>query len=522
MNIRPVYYKGHLITPFDNRVIVMVPTAKVVKDKDTNKGLCIMPHGDDETKVLKNLGYDVRPPVHMAYSFPAPPGQEAFEAQKVTTALITTSDRSFVLNGLGTGKTRAALFAHDYLSKQNKAPALIVSPLSTIKQTWGREVFDVFPHMKVAYLHGSKDKRLKELNSGADVFVINHDGVKVILNELVEFVKNTTLLVLDELSVYKNSSTALWKATNQLVKAAPRVVGMTATPMPRDALDAYGQIKLLTPLALRGMSKGRFREEMMRQITQYKWINKQDALEKVHKMMQPSVRFTRDECYDIPACQYIDLQAEASAEVTKFTKQMIEAGASMEFGVTAASVADVANKCLQAALGVVYGEDRAEIALDVTDRLEKLLQVVDSSEAKVLVFTPYKSSLRMLKEYLSKYYTVASISGDVGVSERETIFTNFRNSKDPHVLVAHPRTMSHGLTLTQASTVVWYGPPTSLEVYEQANGRITRAGQTRKQLVVNMYSTKREQRIFEVLRKRGDVQKLLLEMFENQEIESLK
>ncbi|MEF4262398.1 helicase-related protein, partial [Escherichia coli] len=87
----------------------------------------------------------------------------------------------------------------------------------------------------------------------------------------------------------------------------------------------------------------------------------------------------------------------------------------------------------------------------------------------------------------------------------------------PHVLVAHPECMSHGLTLTEASTIVWWGPPSSLETYEQANGRITRAGQRHSQLIVNMMGTRLEARVFKLLESRANVQRALLEMFERQD-----
>jgi len=151
--------------------------------------------------------------------------------------------------------------------------------------------------------------------------------------------------------------------------------------------------------------------------------------------------------------------------------------------------------------------------------LELLDQAVEQSASKVIVFTPYKHTLRLLKDHLSKRYKVGVISGDVATGERERIFTTFR-SGDMQIIVAHPETMSHGLTLTEASTIVWWGPPVSLEVYDQANGRITRSGQKHKQLIIQLTSTTLERRIFRLLDQLANVQQSLLDMYESQKNES--
>lgn len=521
MSIKAIPYRNHLIIPADNRVAVLAPHAKLFDHE--GKQMMLLPHKVDETQVLRNLGYEVRPPVMMNYDWPCPVGNEVYEAQKVTTALITTHKRSYVLNGLGTGKTRSALYAFDFLKKTEPSfgSCLITAPLSTIRQTWAREIEMVFPHLTYRVLHGSKAKRLALLDDPADLYIINHDGVEVISDELVERKGRFSLCILDELSVYKNTKTNLWKMTNRFTSQVDRCVGMTATPMTKDASDAYGQIKLLTPASLRGQSFTRFRETVQRKITQFKWVNTPGSVESVYKLMQPSVRFSRDECYDLPPVTYITNECELSAEQKRFYTHMLEGAAVDSHNIKAVNSADQINKLLQISLGVVYDVEHREVTLDASRRYAILDSTIEQSDSKVIVFTPYKSSLRHLHEHLSKSYTVEVVSGDVSAGKREQIFTAFMHSPDPHVIVAHPATMSHGLTLTEASTIIWWGPPQSLEVYEQANGRITRAGQKNKQLIVHLVSTKIEERAFKILRQRGDVQNVLLSLFESQDKSSL-
>lgn len=514
--MKPVMYRDHLIVPDDNRVSVLVPHAKRFTDPATGQQLILVPHKVDETQVLRNLGYDVRPPVMTGYQWPGP---DPFDAQRITTALITTHKRSFVFNGLGTGKTRSVLYAYDFLkqTQPGMGKLIVTAPLSTLRQTWGREVMLIFPHLTYAILHGPKAKRIAALDSDADIMIINHDGVETIINELMARKHLFGMVALDELSVYKNPKTDLWKTTNKFVSQIDRATGLTATPMALAATDAYGQIKMLTPQVLRGASFTRFREQVQTKITEFKWINRHGAVDEVFKLMQPAVRFSRDECYDMPPCQIVTWEAQLSKEQQKLFKEMQDEGALSGHDVVAVNAADQINKCLQIALGVVYDRAHNVIKLDVGSRMELLEGAIEQSASKVIVFTPYKSSIAHLVEQLRKRWTVAFVSGDVTPHQREQIFTMFMHSPDPQVIVAHPECMSHGLTLTEASTIVWWGPPQSLETYEQANGRITRAGQRHSQLIVNLVATRLEHQIFKLLERRALTQQALLDLFEKQD-----
>ena len=514
-----VSYKGHLLIPADNRVAVMVPHAK--KFVHEGQEMMLVPHKVDESAVLRNLGYNVRPPMMETYDWN---GDVPFDAQKITAALITTNRRSYVLNGIGTGKTRSVLYAYDYLKKTTPTMGklIVTAPLSTLRQTWQREVAVVFPHLSVSVLHGDKRKRIKLMdNDNADIWVINHDGVETIFNELMERKELISMAALDELSVYKNAQTDLWKFTNKLMQEIDRVTGLTATPMPTAATDAYGQIKMLTPKQLNDRSFGRFRELMQIKVSDFRWINKREAVDDVFKMMQPAVRFTRDECYDMPPCQTVIRECPMTPEAFKLFKEMGDENALVKHQVVAANGADKMNKMLQIALGGVYTEDRSVLEVDVTPRLKLLEAACEESASKVIVFTPYKSSLKRLADHLGKRWTTATVSGDVSNTQREHIFTMFRQTDSPQIIVAHPKCMSHGLTLTEASTIVWWGPPGSLEEFEQANGRITRAGQRHSQLIVCLASSSLELQIYKVLERRGNVQQALLDMYENQDTKDL-
>src|SRR5262249_42438925 len=167
---------------------------------------------DPQTQIrLRAADIEVPAPIEFYYDWPAADGSKPFKIQKTTAALLTSHQRAFCLSDMGTGKTRAALWAWDYLHKSGVArKLLIVCPLSTMRFTWQREIFMLFPHLKVAILHATKDKRLERLAGDYDVYIVNHDGLKTIDEEI--FVrKDIDTLVIDELAVYRNHSSQLFK-----------------------------------------------------------------------------------------------------------------------------------------------------------------------------------------------------------------------------------------------------------------------------------------------------------------------
>ena len=116
-----------------------------------------------------------------------------------------------------------------------------------------------------------------------------------------------------------------------------------------------------------------------------------------------------------------------------------------------------------------------------------------------------------MADELSKDFSVEVIYGDVSKTERDKIFKSFQSNADPKVLVAQPAAMSHGLTLTAASTIVWYSCVTSNEIFEQANGRINRPGQKMNNFIIMLEGTPVERRIYSRLRKKQKLQGALLD-----------
>ena len=502
-----------------DRVLAVMPTARAIDYK--GKTLVAIPHNLDETRVLRNLGFDAPAPMGAYYEWPG--RYKPYHHQQVTSEFLTLNPRAFVLNGMGSGKTVSVLWAFDYLRKLGLVKRmLVISPLSTLERAWGDEIFRHFPDMTFAVLHGTREKRHNLLAHDFDVYIINHDGIKAkdTLN-LLRFRDGLDLVVVDEIASFRNASTERWKALNLLLNGDRKTGegrkewawGLTGTPTPNAPTDAWGQIRLINP----GKTTpyfGQFRDTVMRQSGPYKWVMRDGALEVVKNLMQPSVRFAREDCIDLPPTTYVTRQCELSPQQKSAFDDMLRK-LKVEFAgeqVTAVNEAVKLGKLLQICVGGVYTHDGDTVALPNQSRVELVREIIEEAEAKVIVFVPLTGALNLLADELRKDFTVEVVNGETSKAQRDRIFKDFQNARDPRVLVANAGTMSHGLTLTAANTIVWFAPVHSLETYEQANARVTRPGQKLNTLIVNIEATPLERKIYERLQGRGKTQGVLLDM----------
>lgn len=503
------------------RITTVIPTAKIVYSK-TGQPIVAVPHRPDEVRVLKNLGYVVPPPMPTYYQWPK--GFTPFKAQVETASFLAMHDRAYCLNSMGTGKTVTSLAAYDYLrSVKQVKKVLVVCPLSTMEDTWANEVFRRFPHLDSVVVYGSREKRLKLLQQDVDVYIINTDGIKTIASALAKR-PDIDLVIVDELAMYRNSGTERWKTINAICNKQSRrkVWGLTGAPIPHEPTDAWAQCKLICPDNKAVPSYfTKFRDLVMRQAGPYKWIPKDNAVDVVYQMMQPSIRFSLDDCTDLPPETYITRDVKMTPEQADAYKVML-AKLRVEYmggEIMASNEAIKASKLLQISLGVAYGQNGERVVIPSSTRLDVLKEVIEESEGKVLVFVPLTGALEAVAAELSKRWSVSIVHGETSSSQRAEIFRNFQENKDPHVLVANPKTMSHGLTLTAATTIVWYGPTNSNDTYVQACARVRRPGQTRTTVIVHIVSNDLERRVFERLKNKQGMQNVLLDMMKEGEKE---
>jgi len=496
-----------LVIPRDGQTETMFPDARVLDDDRL-----VVPHDVRETIMLRHLGYKVPNPMLAYYDFGL---MKPFWVQERTLDLMTTAARCYIFNEMGTGKTKTVLWAWDYLHSNNLCgKLLVVATLSTLRFVWQAEAFQTLPHRKVSVLHGTKKQRLERLAEEADIYVINHDGLKTVQGELSQRT-DIDVLCLDEVAVYRNNS----DRSKDMRKFGARfkvVWGLTGRPMPNEPTDVWGISKVVTP----STSPKYFRqaqELLMTKVNNFKWIPRPEAVERAMAMVQPNVRFALDEVVELPEVisRTIDvpLTAQQSAIYGKLAKEFKAEVANQQ--VTAVNAAVAMGKLLQVSGGWVYAKPFGSVPVFKIDeampRHSALVDLINENDRKVIVYAPYRHTIDGLGAVLDAAgLEHAVVHGNI--SGRSEIFNLFQHTTKYKVLLAHPECVAHGLTLTAANLIIWYQPITSLEIYEQANARITRVGQMHKQRVLHLQSTPVEKRIYGLLRSKQKVQDTLLAM----------
>ncbi len=302
-------------------------------------------------------------------------------------------------------------------------------------------------------------------------------------------------------NAYKTATTKRWKAMNRLVRPETWLWMMTGTPAAQSPIEAYGLAKLANPKSVPPYF-GTFKDMVMHKVSQFRWVPKPNAAEVVHTVLQPAIRHTKKECSDLPDMTYVTRDVELTPQQKKFydvmKKKLIMQAAGEE--VTSVNAAVNLNKLLQISAGAVYSDTGEVLRFDIANRYKILREVIDETDHKVLIFAPFRHVIDVLREKLeADDFTVEVIRGDVSAGQRSDIFRRFQETADPRILVIQPQAAAHGVTLTAADTVVWWGPTPSLEIYAQANARAHRTGQKNPVTVVRLQGSTAERHIYKLL-----------------------
>ncbi len=424
-----------------------------------------------------------------------------FEHQKTTASFLSLYKKAFCFNEAGTGKTASVIWAVDYLMKLGLIKrVLVICPLSIMKSAWQEDLFKFAMHRSCSVAHGAADRRKKIIDAGSDFVIINFDGVAVVKDTILK--SQFDLIVVDEANAYKNAQTNRWKILRDLAKTVDRLWMLTGTPAAQSPLDAYGLAKLVSPHRVPKYYTP-YRDTVMYKVSQHIWRPKPGADKVVHNVLQPAIRFEKDQCLDLPEVVAVEREAPLTAQQQKYytllKKQMTMQAAGEQ--ITSVNAATNLNKLLQISGGAVYTDDREVVQFDVKNRLNVVLEVINEASHKVLVFVPFTHTIELLKEFLNKHKIPSEIiSGKVSLNNRSKIFHDFQTKDDPQVLIIQPQAASHGLTLTAADTIIWYAPVTSVETYLQANARIDRPGQKHSMTIVHIQGSEVEAKIYGMLK----------------------
>jgi SNF2 family DNA or RNA helicase len=475
--------------------------------------------GLDEVRVLRNLGVKHAPsPITKRYDWPGrfTPMQHQID----TASFLTLYRRAFCFNDPGTGKTLSALWAADYLMKRGDVRrVLILCPLSIMHSAWMGDINQSIIHRSAVVAHHAQAaRRIEMIQKDYEIVITNYDGLNLIAQEIANDGR-FDLVIVDEANAYKNPSTRRWKALASIIKPETYLWMMTGTPASQSPVDAYGLAKLVNPGGVPKFFTA-WRDKVMNKISMFKWAPKTDATATVYAALQPAIRFTKTQCLDLPPVVTVTREVPMTAQQSKYYKMLKEQMLVRAAGETISAVnAGVAvNKLLQISCGAAYTDDKEVVEFDAAPRLNVLDEILEETSRKVIIFALFRSSIDTILTHLQKQGVgVDVIHGDVTATKRGKIIHDFQTTETIRVLVMQPQATAHGITLTAADTVVFYGPLMSVEMYTQCIARADRKGQDSDKVTVHhIESSPIEKKLFKAMSTKVSDHALLVGMFDSE------
>lgn len=405
--------------------------------------------------------------------------------QQRATDLVVSKKSVGLFLDMGLGKTVITLTAVNELiyDRFEVSRVLVIAPKRVAEDTWTREhkKWDHLRELRISKVLGTAAQRLRALERDADVYVIGRDNVVW----LVDYYSKKKywpfdMIVIDELSSFKNPQAKRFRALRKTLGVTQRVVGLTGTPSPNGLMDLWAQVYLLDKGERLGNTIGAYREKYFRAGARngyvvYKWEPLKGAKEKIEERIS-------DICVSMSAADYLTLPkridnvipVSLSESEMKLYKQM-EADQLLQIDdtdVVALNAAAVMTKLLQIANGSVYSMDGTVVNIHDA-KLEALQEIIDTTDSPVLVFYSYKHDLTKIMNAIP---SARILNGASDIKDW--------NDGKVQVLLAHPASVGYGLNLQEGGhTIVWYGLTWSLELYQQANARLYRQGQDKPVII---------------------------------------
>ena len=497
----------------------IIPRSQVVETHADGSASIAVFWGLDEARVLKNIGVkDVPSPITKRYAWP---GRFKPMAHQVETAsFLTLNRRAFVFSEPGTGKTLSALWAADYLMQRGEVRrCLILCPLSIMQAAWMQDLNNSIIHRSAVIAHHPKAAtRIEMIQHSYEFVIVNYEGLNLIADE-VKANGKFDLVIVDEANAYKTATTKRWKSLNSIIAPNTHLWMMTGTPASQSPADAYGLAKLVNPKGVPAFFTA-WRDKVMHKVTMFKWAPKANAHDLVHEALHPAIRFTKEQCLDLPPVVTMTREVPMTAQQNKYYNMLKERMLVQAAGETISAVNAAAgvSKLLQISCGAAYTDEGEVVEFDASPRLSVLEEILEETDRKVIIFALFRSSIDTISRHLTKHGIANEIiQGDVPATKRADIIRRFQNDPQPRVLVMQPQATAHGITLTAADTVVFFGPLMSVEQYVQCCARADRKGQTAaKVTVIHISGSPIEKKMFKALEGKVSDHSLLTQMFDTE------
>ena len=387
---------------------------------------------------------------------------------------------------------------------------LVIAPKRVAEDTWSREheKWDHLSELRISKVLGSPAQRMKALKTDADVYVIGRDNVKWLV-ELFGKSWPFDMVVIDELSSFKNPSAQRFRALKKVMPLSDRVVGLTGTPSPNGLMDLWAEIYLLDRGERLGRTISEYREMYFRAGARngyivYRWEPYSYSQKEIERKIS-------DICMSMSAEDYLELPERIDNEIRirlsdkeqKLYDQM-ESDQLLRIedeAVVALNAAAVMNKLLQMSNGCVYA-DGGDVVRIHERKLEALEEIIDTTGEPVLVFYSFKHDLDAIRKRIPEARELKSSEDIARWNRGET-----------RVLLCHPASVGYGLNLQDGGhVIVWYGLTWSLELYQQANARLFRQGQQKAVIIHHLITDGTvDEQVMKALKAKDTSQSALLE-----------
>lgn len=400
--------------------------------------------------------------------------------QKRAVSFILEHDAAGLFLEMGLGKTVITLTAIDELmhDRFEVSKVLVIAPLRVAEDTWSRESgkWDHLQHLRIAKILGTATSRVAALSSDSDIYVINRENVVW----LVEYLERERIrwpfdmVVIDELSSFKNNQAKRFKALRRIRPLVERIVGLTGTPAANSLIDLWAEMYLLD----RGERLGRtltayrgnwFRPGYASGPVVYKWEPRRGALEGItERIADITVSMKAEDYLTLPEKVETTVSVSLGDNAARAYREMERESLLTLDGedIVALNAAAVTSKLLQLANGFVY-DGKHEAKQIHTAKLEALGEILEAADSPVLVFYIFQADRDAI---LAHFHDARVLQCDRDVEDW--------NAGRIRVLLAHPASAGFGLNLQEGGHIMaWYGLPWILEQYLQAVARLQRQGQ---------------------------------------------
>lgn len=415
--------------------------------------------------------------------------------------------RSFNHNDPGTGKTIATI---DAFVATKKGRMLVFTTLSLLQTSWGNDIEKV-GGLSYAIAHGTPKKRGTAMRSGADIVVTNHDAVNWIMKDKT-LLKGFTHVCVDEYVVYKNRSAQRSKAMQQIANLTEYLWMLNGTPGAMGMCDIWFPALMMDRGMRLGTSFWAYRSQVCKPIQNgpraehIEWVDRPDAIiEVADKLKDITIRFTLDECEDMPENVVTDMYLDMPSWVEENYNRMRD-DAYLEIGdakVTAIHAGAKAQKLMQMLSGAVYDHEGNPVKVH-TDRYELVADLIEARQQCVVGYNYRHEIAGLMDVFKRRNIPYGYINGDVSKNGREKAVEDFQ-AGHTRAIIIHPQSGAHGLTLTAGTTTIWTSPPKSADLYIQFNARIHRKGQLFRTETINIaYKNSVEAKAYERLQQRLD------------------